>query len=63
MIPEGVQTWCEKLGKLPRHGAIMHLFIAIDAEGLDPSHIEDPAHLVVQVTRVFVLPRFPSIVT
>lgn len=26
----------------------MHLFLAIDAEGLDLSHIEDPAHLVVQ---------------
>ena len=36
------------LGKLPRHGAILHLFVAIDAEGLDLSHIEDPAHLVVQ---------------
>jgi len=26
----------------------MHLFIAIDAEGLDLSHIQDPAHLVIQ---------------
>ena len=40
--------WRDELGKLPRHGAIMHLFLAIDAEGLDLSHIEDPAHLVVQ---------------
>ena len=48
-LPEGVAKWKAELGKLPRHGAIMHLFIAIDAEGLDLSHIEDPAHLVVQV--------------
>lgn len=27
----------------------MHLFLAIDAEGLDLSHIDDPAQLVVQV--------------
>jgi phytoene dehydrogenase-like protein len=47
-LPEGVQTWRDELGKLPRHGAIMHLFIAIDAEDLDLSHIEDPAHLVIQ---------------
>jgi len=47
-LPEGVAKWKEELGKLPRHGAIMHLFLAIDAEGLDLSHIEDPAHLVVQ---------------
>jgi len=48
-LPEGVATWRDELGKLPRHGAIMHLFIAIDAQGLDLSHIDDPAHLVVQV--------------
>ena len=47
-LPEGVREWKQTLGKLPRHGAIMHLFLAIDAEGLDLSHIEDPAHLVVQ---------------
>jgi len=47
-LPEGVREWKKTLGKLPRHGAIMHLFLAIDAEGLDLSHIEDPAHLVVQ---------------
>lgn len=48
-LPDGVAKWKEELGKLPRHGAIMHLFIAIDAKDLDLSHIEDPAHLVVQV--------------
>ena len=47
-MPSGVQTWKDELGKLPRHGAIMHLFIAIDAKDLDLSHIEDPAHLVIQ---------------
>jgi hypothetical protein len=52
-LPEGVAKWREDLGKLPRHGAIMHLFIAIDAEGLDLSHIEDPAHLVVQVSMIY----------
>jgi phytoene dehydrogenase-like protein len=49
-LPDGVAKWKAELGKLPRHGAIVHLFIAIDAEGLDLSHIEDPAHLVVQVS-------------
>jgi phytoene dehydrogenase-like protein len=48
-LPEGVAKWKEELGKLPRHGAIMHLFLAIDAKDLDLSHIQDPAHLVVQV--------------
>lgn len=47
-LPEGVATWRDELGKLPRHGAIMHLFLAIDAKDLDLSHIKDPAHLVVQ---------------
>lgn len=47
-LPEEVKEWKESLGKLPRHGAIMHLFMAIDAKDLDLSHIEDPAHLVVQ---------------
>ena len=47
-LPSEVQTWKDELGKLPRHGAIMHLFIAIDAKDLDLSHIEDPAHLVIQ---------------
>lgn len=46
--PKGLTKWREELGKLPRHGAISHLFLAIDAEGLDLSHIDDPAHLVVQ---------------
>ena len=30
-LPEGVRDWKKTLGKLPRHGAIMHLFLAIDA--------------------------------
>ena len=47
-LPEGVREWKRTLGKLPRHGAIMHLFLAIDAKDLDLSHIQDPAHLVVQ---------------
>ncbi len=47
-LPPKVQDWKNELGKLPRHGAIMHLFIAIDAKDLDLSHIEDPAHLVIQ---------------
>jgi len=47
-LPDGVKKWREELGKLPRHGAIMHLFLGIDAEGLDLSHIEDPAQLIVQ---------------
>mmetsp|Transcript_6718 Transcript_6718/g.16011 ORF Transcript_6718/g.16011 Transcript_6718/m.16011 type:complete len:676 (+) Transcript_6718:33-2060(+) len=47
-LPEGVQVWKDSLGKLPRHGAILHLFLAIDATDLDLSHIDDPAHLIVQ---------------
>jgi hypothetical protein len=47
--PKGLTKWRSELGKLPRHGAISHLFLAIDAKGLDLSHIQDPAHLVVQV--------------
>lgn len=47
-LPPSVTQWKNELGKLPRHGAIMHLFLAIDATDLDLSHIEDPAHLVVQ---------------
>jgi len=47
-LPAEAEEWKATLGKLPRHGAIMHLFVAIDAEGLDLSHIQDPAHLVVQ---------------
>ena len=30
-LPKEVYEWKDQLGKLPRHGAIMHLFIAIDA--------------------------------
>lgn len=48
--PKGLTKWRSDLGKLPRHGAISHLFLAIDAKGLDLSHIDDPAHLVVQVS-------------
>lgn len=48
-LPPACTEWKNSLGKLPRHGAIMHLFLAIDAKDLDLSHIEDPAHLVVQV--------------
>ena len=48
--PKGLTKWRDEIGKLPRHGAISHLFLAIDAEGLDLSHIDDPAHLVVQVS-------------
>ena len=47
-IPQAARDWKASLGKLPRHGAIMHLFLAIDAKDLDLSHIEDPAHLIVQ---------------
>lgn len=47
--PKGLTKWRDELGKLPRHGAISHLFLAIDATGLDLGHIDDPAHLVVQV--------------
>ena len=47
-LPAGVAEWRKTLGQLPRHGAIMHLFLAIDATDLDLSHIQDPAHLVVQ---------------
>lgn len=47
-LPDGVRQWRDILGKLPRHGAIMHLFIGLDGKDLDLSHIEDPAHLIVQ---------------
>jgi len=46
--PKGLTKWRNDLGTLPRHGAISHLFLAIDAKDLDLSHIDDPAHLVVQ---------------
>mmetsp|Transcript_35135 Transcript_35135/g.52458 ORF Transcript_35135/g.52458 Transcript_35135/m.52458 type:complete len:692 (-) Transcript_35135:46-2121(-) len=46
--PKKLTAWRDTLGKLPRHGAISHLFLAIDAKDLDLSHIQDPAHLVVQ---------------
>jgi phytoene dehydrogenase-like protein len=47
-LPPAVKEWKDSLGKLPRHGAILHLFLAIDAKDLDLSHIQDPAHLIVQ---------------
>jgi len=47
-LPEPVQDYVAQFSKLPRHGAIMHLFVAIDAKDLDLSHIQDCAHLVVQ---------------
>ena len=40
--------WRSDLGTLPRHGAISHLFLGVDATGLDLSHLKDPAHLIVQ---------------
>ena len=46
--PKKLTKWRNDLGTLPRHGAISHLFLAIDATDLDLSHIEDPAHLVIQ---------------
>merc|ERR1719217_685540 len=45
---KALTKWRSEIGKLPRHGAISHLFLAIDAEGLDLSHIQDPAHLIIQ---------------
>ena len=58
LIPEkedenkGLTKWRNDMGTLPRHGAISHLFLGVDAKGLDLSHLEDPAHLIVQV-RIF----------
>ena len=46
--PKKLTKWRNDLGTLPRHGAISHLFLAIDATDLDLSHIQDPAHLVIQ---------------
>jgi len=40
--------WRDDMGTLPRHGAISHLFLGVDATDLDLSHLEDPAHLIVQ---------------
>ena len=45
---KALTKWRNDLGTLPRHGAISHLFLGVDAEGLDLSFIDDPAHLVVQ---------------
>lgn len=48
-LPAAAAEWRSALAKLPRHGAILHLFLAIDAAGLDLSHLQgDCAHLVVQ---------------
>lgn len=48
-LAPAVAEWTSALNKLPRHGAIMHLFVAIDAKGLDLSHLcGDCAHLIVQ---------------
>lgn len=46
--PKLLTKWRDDMGTLPRHGAISHLFLGIDATGLDLSHIDDPAQLVVQ---------------
>jgi len=46
--PKKLTKWRNDLGTLPRHGAISHLFLGIDAKDLDLSFIDDPAHLVVQ---------------
>lgn len=46
--PKGLTKWRNDLGTLPRHGAISHLFLGVDATDLDLSFIDDPAHLVVQ---------------
>jgi len=46
--PKQLTKWRNDLGTLPRHGAISHLFLGIDAKGLDLSNIQDPAQLVVQ---------------
>jgi len=46
--PKQLTKWRNDLGTLPRHGAISHLFLGVDAKDLDLSFIDDPAHLVVQ---------------
>lgn len=46
--PPKLTKWRDDISTLPRHGAISHLFLGVDAEGLDLSHIKDPAHLVIQ---------------
>ncbi|EGB05691.1 hypothetical protein AURANDRAFT_30491 [Aureococcus anophagefferens] len=40
-----LQEWRQTLGTLPRHGAILHLFVAVDAEKVTA---KNPAHLIVQ---------------
>jgi phytoene dehydrogenase-like protein len=46
--PKKLTKWRDDMGTLPRHGAISHLFLGIDAKDLDLSMIDDPAQLVVQ---------------
>jgi len=46
--PKQLTKWRNDLGTLPRHGAISHLFLGIDATDLDLSMIDDPAQLVIQ---------------
>jgi phytoene dehydrogenase-like protein len=46
--PKLLTKWRNDMGTLPRHGAISHLFLGIDAKDLDLSNIKDPAQLVVQ---------------
>lgn len=59
--PKQLTKWRDDLGTLPRHGAISHLFIGIDAKGLDLSHIKDPAHLVIQVRNKDMFDFFPFV--
>ena len=58
-----LKEWRETLGTLPRHGAILHLFVAVDAEKVvngkkladhaswraaEDEISKNPAHLIVQ---------------
>jgi len=45
---KALTKWRNDMGTLPRHGAISHLFLGVDATDLDLSHLEDPAHLIIQ---------------
>jgi hypothetical protein len=38
----------DEMGTLPRHGAISHLFLGVDATGLDLSRLKDLAHLIIR---------------
>lgn len=46
--PKKLTKWRDDMGTLPRHGAISHLFLGVDATDLDLSHLKDPAHLIIQ---------------